>query len=206
MHDCYKMFHVGRCSTPNCIYVVKGINRLFATHPHKRHVCKPCLQEDPQLHAEDDDVVLCSVQVKKALVGSNILSIGQLEQCTTGFMYNTYAQELAPLAILDAVMNLYSYVSLYTICKPLSHVTVCHWVFVSWLLSVVSSELHSPDRIGQQGKKDQRPSSNSGPTLYRRVSATRAMYNNLKYTTLILFQLQTACQSVVLENVKTSIM
>ena len=38
-----------------------------------------------------------------------------------------------------------------------------------------SCELHSSDRIGWQGKKDQRPSSNSGPTLYRRVSATRAI-------------------------------
>ena len=37
---------------------------------------------------------------------------------------------------------------------------------------IVSSELHSSDRIGRQGKKDQRPSSNSGPTLYRGVSAT----------------------------------
>ena len=43
---------------------------------------------------------------------------------------------------------------------------------MSWLLTVVSSELHSSDRIGQQGKKDQRPSSDSGPMLYRRVSAT----------------------------------
>ena len=51
----------------------------------------------------------------------------------------------------------------------------CHWVFVSWLLTVVSSELHSSDRIGQQGEKDQRPSSNSGPTLYRGVSATWAL-------------------------------
>ena len=40
---------------------------------------------------------------------------------------------------------------------------------------VVSSELHSSDRIGRQGKKDQRPSLNSGPTLYHGVSATRAV-------------------------------
>ena len=40
---------------------------------------------------------------------------------------------------------------------------------------VVSSELHSSDRIGRQGKKGQRPSSNSKPTLYRGVSATRAI-------------------------------
>ena len=38
-----------------------------------------------------------------------------------------------------------------------------------------SSELHSSDRIGQQGKKDQWPSWNSGPTLYCGVSATRAI-------------------------------
>ena len=35
---------------------------------------------------------------------------------------------------------------------------VVYWVFVSWLLSVVSSELHSSDRMGRQRKKDQRPS------------------------------------------------
>ena len=46
---------------------------------------------------------------------------------------------------------------------------------MSWLLTVVSRELHSSDKIGRQGKKDQRPSSNSGPTLYRGVSATRAI-------------------------------
>ena len=46
---------------------------------------------------------------------------------------------------------------------------------MSWLLTVVSSELHSSDRIGRQGKKDQQPSLNSGPTLYRRVSVTRAI-------------------------------
>ena len=40
---------------------------------------------------------------------------------------------------------------------------------------VVSSELHSSDRIGQQGKKDQQLSLKSGPTLYRRVPATRAI-------------------------------
>ena len=58
--------------------------------------------------------------------------------------------------------------------EPLQYqVFLCHWVFVSWLLTVVSRELHSSDRIGQQGKKDQRPSSNSGPTLYRRVWASR---------------------------------
>ena len=34
---------------------------------------------------------------------------------------------------------------------------------------VVKRELHSSDKIGRQGKKDQRPSSNSGPTLYRGV-------------------------------------
>ena len=69
-------------------------------------------------------------------------------------------------------------------CKPWSNVNfrpfkgnsivlnlaICHWVFVGCLLTVVSSELHSTDRIGRQGKKDQRPSSNSGPTLYRGVS------------------------------------
>ena len=49
---------------------------------------------------------------------------------------------------------------------------LCHWALVSWLLTVVSSELHSSDR---QEKKDQRPSSNSGPMLYRRVSAMRAI-------------------------------
>ena len=38
---------------------------------------------------------------------------------------------------------------------------------------VVSRELHSSDRIGRQGKKDQRPSSNLGPMLYCGVSATR---------------------------------
>ena len=38
-----------------------------------------------------------------------------------------------------------------------------------------SSELHSSDRIRRQGKKDQRPSSNSGPTLYRGVPAMRAI-------------------------------
>ena len=40
---------------------------------------------------------------------------------------------------------------------------------------VVSRELHSSDRIGRQGKMDQRPSLNSGPTLYRGVSAMRAI-------------------------------
>ena len=40
---------------------------------------------------------------------------------------------------------------------------------------VVSSELLSSGRIGQKGKKDQRPSSNLGLTLYRGVSATRAI-------------------------------
>ena len=40
---------------------------------------------------------------------------------------------------------------------------------------VVNSELHSSDRIRQQGKKDQQPSSNSGPTLYCGVSAMRAI-------------------------------
>ena len=34
------------------------------------------------------------------------------------------------------------------------------------------TELHSSDRIGRQGKKDQQPSSNLGPALYRGVSAT----------------------------------
>ena len=38
-----------------------------------------------------------------------------------------------------------------------------------------SSEHHSSDRIERQGKKDQRPSLSSGPTLYRGVSATRAI-------------------------------
>ena len=41
--------------------------------------------------------------------------------------------------------------------------------------SCTKSELHSSDRIGQQGEKDQRLSSNSGPTLYRGVSVTRAI-------------------------------
>ena len=35
-------------------------------------------------------------------------------------------------------------------------------------------ELHSSEGKRRQGKKDQRPRSNSGPTLYRGVSATRA--------------------------------
>ena len=30
---------------------------------------------------------------------------------------------------------------------------VCHWVFMSWLLAVVSSELHSSDRIRATGEK-----------------------------------------------------
>ena len=54
-------------------------------------------------------------------------------------------------------------------------ISMCHWVFMSWLLSVVSSELHSSDRIRWQGKKDQWLSLNLGPTLYHGVSATRAI-------------------------------
>ena len=46
---------------------------------------------------------------------------------------------------------------------------------MSCLLTVVSTEVHSSDRIGRQGKKGRRPSSNSGPTLYRGVLATRTI-------------------------------
>ena len=60
-----------------------------------------------------------------------------------------------------------------TSCQMYMYVSLSIRELVAILLE--SSELHSSDRIGRQGKKDQRPSSNSGPTLYRGVSATRAI-------------------------------
>ena len=51
------------------------------------------------------------------------------------------------------------------------HITKIYTTYIA----VVSRELHSSNRIRRQGKKDQQPSSNSGPTLYRGVSAMQAI-------------------------------
>ena len=49
---------------------------------------------------------------------------------------------------------------------------LAHSTILNTYIHEITVEKSTAQRIGRQGKKDQRPSSNSGPTLYRGVSAT----------------------------------
>ena len=63
-------------------------NQSIVSHSPYREtlLCKPYLQEVlPQLYTEEDDVMLCFVQLRKALLGLNCLV--NLEQCTTVMLY-----------------------------------------------------------------------------------------------------------------------
>ena len=97
MPDCLKMFHVGRCSNPNYIYIVEGI---ACDSPSQRHCFANLTFKSPSsvVHRRRWCHVLF-VQLRKALA-IGVETSCQLEQCTKCSIYST----IHPLAISDVVM------------------------------------------------------------------------------------------------------
>ena len=120
-------------------------------------------------------------------------------KCMWRWYYNDkklslYKMATAQTAYIQLPLPLHSYLSIHTctretrhthLCIPYSHVyiasSLCETVKLAWREScrrgfvnlVIYMELHSSEGKGD-GKKDQRLHLNSGPTLYRGVSAMRA--------------------------------
>ena len=99
-----------------------------------------------------------------------------------GFIYTRKMSDIAGVnSCVALVMRALSY-DMRVIWQACRNKVVFNVLYASYRCTrrnrktyVVSRELHSSDRIGRQGKNNQRLSSNSGPTLCRGASATRAI-------------------------------